>query len=423
MRTYQRVLHVLIGLIWMGSLPAHAAPTLSLEEAISMATQNQPLLQSLDDSSSASREAATAAGQLPDPKLKLGILNLPATGSDTGRFGRDDMTMTTIGVMQEVVPRSRREAVMQSMEATSGQYQTEKSVLARSIKRDVALAWLDVFQAERRSELYQRAADEMEAERMVMLGRISSGGSQPAEVFKLDAQLSKLVDKRLTAIADERRARASLARWIGTASKRPLGALPIYMTNTNSETAVDAIDRHPALVNARQMEMVARSEADLARTGRELDWSWEVMYGKRRSDLSDMVSVQVAIDLPWDRPNRQDKRVAEKLLLVEKARKLTEDRKRELDAELENAVSEVEIASAREQEHLQRLIPAARSRVQLAQATYSAGKGTLTEIWEARRALIDVEMEHWIILTDRQRAAIKIDYLLDSGTSNKEQQP
>ncbi len=135
------------------------------------------------------------------------------------------------------------------------------------------------------------------------------------------------------------------------------------------------------------------------------------MYGKRRSDLSDMVTFQVAVDLPWDRPNRQDKRTAEKMVLVEKAQKLTEDRRRELDAELQSALADSETAKAREEEHQQHLIPTAQSRLEVAQAGYQAGKQNLSEVWEARRSVIEVEMEHWAILTDIQRAAVKLGYL------------
>ena len=55
--------------------------SLTMDEAIKLATQSQPLLQSLDDAAAASREAAVAEGQLPDPKLKFGVQNLPITSS------------------------------------------------------------------------------------------------------------------------------------------------------------------------------------------------------------------------------------------------------------------------------------------------------------------------------------------------------
>lgn len=139
------------------------------------------------------------------------------------------------------------------------------------------------------------------------------------------------------------------------------------------------------------------------------------MYGKRRADLSDMVSVQIAIDLPWDRPNRQDKRTAEKLVLAEKARKLTDDRRQLLSAQLQAARADWEAADAREAEHQARLIPVADARLKLAEASYSAGKQSLTEVWEARRTVLEVELDHWSILADRDRAAINIAYLVNDA--------
>ena len=55
----------------------------------------------------------------------------------------------------------------------------------------------------------------------------------------------------------------------------------------------------------------------------------------------------------------------------------------------------------------------------LAQAAYAAGKGNLSEVWEARRALINVEMEHWLIQVDRRRAAVKLSYLLNGSFQEK----
>ncbi len=396
--------------------PLTTKQPLALAEAVQLATQGQPLLQSFDDAASASREAAVASGQLPDPKLKLGVINLPITSSDAGRFDRDDMTMSTIGVMQEVTPLQKREAATRTLEAVAEQYHAEKLATAQSIQRDVAMAWLDVYEAQRKSELYQRITEEMAAERKILISRVSSGGSQASEVLRLDSQLSMTNDKRLTAQRDERKARAALSRWIGAAASRPLPIeLPVMSEKMSHEAALVEIENHPLIQNAQQTQVVAQSDADLAKAERQQNWSWEVMYGRRRSDLSDMVTFQVAIDLPWDRANRQDRRTAEKLLLVEKASKLTEDRRHELAAELDSVLADAEAADARENEHQQRLIPAAQARLSVAQAAYSAGKQTLTEVWEARRGLIDVELEHWTILADRQRAAVKLGYLLNNN--------
>jgi len=84
---------LLFGMVLAFTFPAKAEEPLSLAETIQLATQNQPLLQSLDDAAVSSRQAAIAEGQLPDPKVKFGVINLPATTGNAFRYDRDDQTM------------------------------------------------------------------------------------------------------------------------------------------------------------------------------------------------------------------------------------------------------------------------------------------------------------------------------------------
>ena len=68
---------------------------------------------------------------------------------------------------------------------------------------------------------------------------------------------------------------------------------------------------------------------------------------------------------------------------------------------------------SRENVRLSSLIPNAKARLSVAQAGYAAGKNSLSDVWEARRSVIEIELDYWTILTDRQRAAVKIGYLLN----------
>ncbi len=387
-------------------------PSLTLAEAIRLATENQPLLQSLDAAAASSRQAAIAEGQLPDPKVKLGIINLPVTTSDALRYNRDDQTMVNVGYSQDVIPLKKREIASNRMSAEADQFQTEQQATTSSIKRDVALVWLDVFEAQRKSELYQHVVDNMKAERKVLAASVSSGAAKSSDVLRMDTEVSMTHEKLIFAKRDERKARAALSRWIGVAASRSIASeLPVIANSLTRDEVKSEIEKHPLLKNAYQTEKVAQLDVDAAKANLERNWGWEVGYGKRFADRSDMLSFQVSIDLQLDRANRQDRRTAEKLLLVEKSHKLTEDRRRELNAELQNAEADAEAAEARENEHLTSLIPNAQARLSLAQAAYSAGKQSLSDVWQARRDVIAVELDHWAILTDRQRAAVKLAYL------------
>lgn len=393
------------------------ANSLSLTEAIELSIQSQPILGALDDAASASRNSAIAEAQLPDPKMKLGIINLPATSQDAFHLNRDTMTMTSIGVEQEMIPQAKREAAAQYMNAQARQYETEQLVNRRSIQKDVAIAWLDTYAAQRKSALYQQMIETIKAERDVALHESSAGGRQLGDILKLDTQLAAIKDRLLMAIRDEKKARVLLARWLGNHAKRQLSdeftpytpkAPALALTRQNAD-----LESNPRLVNAKQQEMVAVSDLDRAQLSKLSNWSWELGYGKRFAAPSDMITFQIAFDLQTDQAHRQDQRTAEKQLLLERARKLTEDRRLELTAELEAARTDWEIASEREMEHQKRLIPAADARLKLLEAAYHAGKPNLAEVWEAKREILEIQIEHLNIVNDLHRAAINIAFILN----------
>ena len=407
---------LLLSWLLLVTFAAKADQSLTLADAIQLATQSQPLLQSLDDAAASTRQAAVAESQLPDPKLKFGMINLPVTTGAALNFNRDDQTMLNVGYSQEMVPLKKRELASNKLNAMADEFHSEQVATARSIERDVALAWLDVYEAQRQSELYQRIADEMTAERKVMAAGISSGGAKTSDVLAMDTEISMTNEKRIYAVRDERKARAALARWIGASASRPISSeLPVMTNSTDSAAYSNEIEKHPLLQNAHQTEKVAQLEVDSAQANLQRNWGWEVGYGKRFADRSDMLSFQVSMDLQFDRANRQDRRTAEKLVLVEKAQKITEDKRRELSADLEAALADAQAAEARENVHLSSLIPNAKARLSVAQAGYAAGKNSLGDVWQARRAVIEIELDHWTILTDRQRAAVKIGYLLNDN--------
>lgn len=90
---------IILGLLIAStSLPAEAADTaLTLKGAQKVAIDRSRLLTSKDYAAAAARDMATAAGELPDPVLKVGIDNLPVEGVERFSLGRESMTMRRIG--------------------------------------------------------------------------------------------------------------------------------------------------------------------------------------------------------------------------------------------------------------------------------------------------------------------------------------
>ncbi|MEO5765871.1 MAG: TolC family protein [Casimicrobiaceae bacterium] len=407
------------GIAPTGASAAHAqsdAVPLSLAEVERLAVRNQPLLEAFERRADAAREAAVAERQLPDPRLRAGLINLPVTTGDAFQIARDDQTMAAVGITQDVVRIDKREAAGRRFEAEADAALAERDADVRRIRRDAALAWVDAQAAAQRRELFDRMQDELVAERDVTRARLAAGGADARDVFAIDVALAGVEDDRERLRRDERRARALLARWIGAAAaERPLAAASadtVVATRDLAERVQrgETVTAHPYLEEARAIETVARRDVARAQLDTQRDWSWEVMYGKRFAGRSDMLTVQVSVPLLWDAPNRQDRRTAEKLALAERAGLLAQDRARQLAADAQAAVVDWEGAVAREAVHTRLLLPAAAARLETTLAAYRAGKIAYSAVAEARRAVIDARAQHVAIAAEVDKASVALRY-------------
>ena len=80
---------------------AAQAESLSLAEAERIALENEPGQAALLERAGALREQAVAAGQLPDPKLRVALANFPI---ESGGFSTEGMTQAQLGVRQAFPP-------------------------------------------------------------------------------------------------------------------------------------------------------------------------------------------------------------------------------------------------------------------------------------------------------------------------------
>ena len=120
------------------------------------------------------------------------------------------------------------------------------------------------------------------------------------------------------------------------------------------------------------------------------------MYGQRVGNRSDMVGVEVSIDLPFNRSRLQDRRVAEASELAAAARDRMEDTRRELLAGLDRALALWAGARARLDTTTRETLPALRAAEQALEARYAGGGGDLESVLTARErvtrtALAEVE--------------------------------
>lgn len=396
------------------SVLAQAAEApLTLPEAQRRAVERSRQLAAQDSAVAASREMAAAAGQLPDPTLKFGIDNLPINGADRFSVTRDFMTMRRIGVMQEFTRQEKRRLRAARFEREADRGLAEKDLALAAIQRDTAIAWLETFYLERVRAAFAEQAGETRLEIEAAEGAYRSGRGSQADV--LAAQSSRvMIEDRLSELGRRiRNARATLARWIGeTAATDALAGEPVLdSVPVHAHGLEQQLQRHPNIAAMTEEVAVMEADAGLARTNKRADWSWEVVYQQRGPEFSNMVSIGVAIPLQWDQKNRQDRELAAKLALVDKARAQRDEALRQHVAEVQAMLNEWENGRERLNRYRRELVPLAHARTQAVVSAYRGGKGDLTAVLAARRNEIDVRTQSLQLEMDTARVWAQLRYL------------
>jgi outer membrane protein TolC len=404
---------LVFALLALCSFAALAQTPLTLAEAQRRAVDRSRQLNAQDLAIGASRELAVAAGQLPDPVLRLQLQNVPIEGQDRWSLNADPMTMRSIGVMQEWTRSEKRGLKRERYEREAEKTEAEKRATIAAIQRNTALAWLDVYYAQAMVETIRQQAAASQLEIGAAESAYRAGRASQADVLGAHGARVALEDRASELGRGVRSARVTLARWVGGGEEAALAARPdISAMHLHGAAIEHQISQHPDVEILRRQEDVARTEAKLASANRTPDWTFEVMYNNRASQFGDMATVGVSVPLQIFHKDRQDRELTAKLAAVEQARAEREEMERNHTAEVRAMVEEWHDGLDRLKRYERELLPLARERTQASLSAYQGGKATSTELLMARRNEIEVRMQALQLERDTARLWAQLEYLI-----------
>jgi len=404
-------------ILWLSLLGAAAvasANPLTFDKALEIAGESSPDIARESANVEAARSASGAAGRLPDPKLAVGIENLPVTGSEQWSLNRDFMTMRKVGIAQDIPNHAKRQAQAAEADAAVARAEAERRVSVLTVRRDTALAWLNRFYLERQNALFDELEGENQLFAQAVQAQFTAGRGMPADVVAPKQEAAQLADRRDELTAQIAKSKAALRRWVGTAAADPLSGDPPAMP-LDAGHLRGHVHEHPDLAVLVPMTQMAQVEVHEAEAAKRPDWGVELSYGRRAPEFSDMVSLEFTIGLPLFSKTRQDPQIAAKrheLARVESERDaMLRDHTQELEADLaEYEVVTRQLARVRDV-HL----PLAREKVDDQFASYRSGKGDLNAVLLARRELIDVRLKEIELDARRAAAAAKLYFFYGPG--------
>lgn len=376
----------------IGLSPVAWGDPLSFTEAVARAGADGPSIAARRAAADSARQAIGPAGQLPDPKLALGVDGYPVSGPARFTLDRDDFTALRVGIMQDVPSSAERRARTDLAKAEAGAAEAALAISRLEARLAAADAWISLYYGLARRDVLNALTSDLELLSQATTAGLASATATADAALTVQIEVARMADRLTEADAFVAGARAELERWIG-----PLGAdLP---GPDGPEFNIDPVklrshlEQHVELSGSAALLGEARAGLGLARAETKADWSWELAYQRRNPAFGDMVSVGVTFSLPLFQSTRQRPAIDARRSDVGRAMAEREATLREHRARLESGLAEHDAIAQRLARSTDMVAPLARQREAVAEQALASGTAKPSDLIAARMKVREVELE------------------------------
>lgn len=368
---------------------ASYAQSVGYEDALRSAVSDQPRIRASELRLDARRDVADAADELPDPKLRAGLRNLPVTGPDL--LDATMMTVFEVGIDQEIPNLAERRARAGLAVADIARASAELSYARNAARLGAGRAWISLAYAQQAEEVASDALHEIE--RLVPLARssVAAGTARPGESLEVRRAVLEVEDRRTQIRADMQTAQARLARYIAVEDALAVGPPP--SPEVNPEQLRATLEYTPEIVLAETEIRQAKAGVDLARSDLRPDFSVGASYGIRERQYGDLFSVMGTVTLPLFAKRRQQPRIEAARAQAAAAGEARLDMLRTLEAQFGADLASWRSAYRQWRRASDELLPLAVSRAELERASFAAGRADLLDVIGAIKTLALLRIE------------------------------
>jgi len=401
---------------------------LNLQQAEQLAVQADPAIESFKAASRSFIEESVADDTLPDPKLRLGAVNVPVDSFD---LEQEQMTQLKIGIQQDF-PRGDSLALKQQQSRLLSIVALAKADDARlRIIRDVRENYLNLFYEISAYEIIRETRQLFSELVKITESSYAAGRVNQQDVVLADLELSRLDDRSTKIKSNEETYRVKLAQWIGDVAWNAISAeFPVLPVLPEKIDMNQVLPQHP-LIRAETANINAsKQNTEMARQQYKPGWSLLLDYGYRAgnnpdgTDRADFATAIVSMDIPLFTDNRQDKRLASNEQKVSVARYDKDDRLRQLKQLYEQNQHRWQRLAEREALYKNSLLKAAKNNSKAALNAYQSGVSEFNTLMRAQITELDVRLEDLRIRVERAIAQAHILYVIagfpgdSTGTSS-----
>ena len=413
MLKYNTILVPIACLLSMVISSAGASELLTVDEAVQIALTRDAKLQALQARSAALQEKAIADNTLPDPKLKLGLMNFP-----TDTYDRDQEPMTQVQVgLQQMFPAGQSLSLKSQQTSSMAQGEAARAEdQKRQLYRDVRQTWLELY--------YWIKAEEVITQDRQLFGKLvkitqsqySAGRQNQQDVLRAELELGKLDDRKRRIRIMKDKTWARLVKYIGEQHAQRKIAMQFPDLPAVYENG-DWLSKHPLIQLENSNVTKSEQGVSLARQSYKPSWMLDVTYGARDglnpngTERTDFVSAMVMLDLPFFTGDRQDRNVAASKFQLNSALNSRQERERML-REMWQASYAMWQHHAERNSHFQNvLVPVAKENTRASLSSYQSRRSDFNSLMRAQIMELETQLSALRVKVEHAKLQAQLLYL------------
>ena len=425
------------------------AQTLSLEQALQLAIQYDPLLKGNAHRKDRFNAEAEASSYWANPQVSASVQNLPTNGF---AFDQEPMTQFKVGLKQQLPRGDENLYSQQKYQVMADQMSVESQARKAWLKREVTLTWLDWVYATRRIGLLDKEKSLLTQLLDFTDSRYSQGVGAAAQqdILQVRLALLSLDDKYVQAYQQKNEARSAFSKWFGAPLDESVSApltqstqdaievdailndsnlsLSSFLTVIENSEPFSILQHHPEAMLLQIQTQIEAQNVNIAREQTKSQWAFEASYGYRQdaqngASRADFVSLGVQVDLPFFNKSRQDASIAAAASKMSASETDFRLKVNELAANAEVLKSRLSALSERKALYETALIGETRQLSEAELTAYTSDTGDIGDVVNANLKQVQVQDDLLKIDIERARTLASLAYLYlptHAHFSNKE---
>ncbi|WP_172196617.1 TolC family protein [Niveibacterium sp. COAC-50] len=392
------------------------APGRSVDELLDLARSTNPTVRAAQQEAAAARERVQPAGALPDPMLKIELMDVTNMGTTSVRLSPAQVGSTQYTFSQQLPFWGKRDLRRDVAESGARVAEFTAEDMTQELLALVKRGYAQYWQVTRLQEVTQELGSLGEKMEQVARSRYASGLVAQQDVIRAQLELTSLKQEQIQLDNERQTMRAILNGLLARGPQAPL-AEPEQLRSIPSPAALqmDALvdrlrGRNPQLSAELAKTLGAEKSRDLTYRNRMPDLNLGIVPVQRGSSVNEwQLMFEVNLPLQFD-SRRSQEREAERMLDAARAR--AESTASRLIGELGGSLAALDASRRIEAITASTLLPQTEATFQSALAGYETGRVDFATLIDAQRAIRKARQDLIKARADQQARLADIERLI-----------